>query len=73
MLNSHSASVLHTNRLFDAKYGPRKDRRLPGHIPHILDREVLEDLNEAFQYVRYIVVNMVTKDPLLLKHLLCRN
>ena len=48
LLDSYSESLLHVQRVFSDVYG-HAQRRVPAHIPHFVDRSILDDLHQAFR------------------------
>lgn len=46
-IDAYSASLQHTNRMLNRKYG-FKTRRVPSHAPILIDRDIMEDLQLTF-------------------------
>lgn len=47
-IDAYSASLQHTNRLLNRKYG-FKTRRVPSHAPILVDRDIMEALHSTFE------------------------
>ncbi|XP_018567426.1 N-acetylglucosamine-1-phosphotransferase subunits alpha/beta [Anoplophora glabripennis] len=47
-IDAYSASLQHTNRLLNRKYG-FKSRRVPSHAPILIDRDIMEELRSTFE------------------------
>ncbi len=47
MIDSYGESLLHVNRLFSKNFGHSR-REVPSHIPHFVDKSVLEALHDSF-------------------------
>lgn len=46
-VDGYSASLQHTNRLFNDKFG-FKNRKVPSHVPILIDKDIMEELQLAF-------------------------
>ncbi|XP_074026778.1 N-acetylglucosamine-1-phosphate transferase subunits alpha and beta isoform X1 [Leptinotarsa decemlineata] len=51
--DGYSASLQHTNRLFNSKYG-FKSRKVPSHAPILIDKDIISDLQ--FTFAREFVI-----------------
>ncbi|KAK8386699.1 hypothetical protein O3P69_017869 [Scylla paramamosain] len=48
LLDMFAESLLHVNRLFNSEYGYQA-RRVPAHMPHFINKAVMESLQEKFK------------------------
>ena len=43
LLDTYAASLIHVNRLYNKEFGVEA-RKVPAHVPHMIDREVMEEM-----------------------------
>ncbi|KAK7070841.1 hypothetical protein SK128_002684 [Halocaridina rubra] len=48
LLDMFAESLLHVNRLYNAEFG-YEARRVPAHMPHLINREIMTELQKRFQ------------------------
>ncbi|KAH0550458.1 N-acetylglucosamine-1-phosphotransferase subunits alpha/beta [Cotesia glomerata] len=48
-LDTYAESLLYVNRIYNAAYGFQR-RRVPAHMPHLLDKKIIEDMHDKFKF-----------------------
>ncbi|XP_066946144.1 N-acetylglucosamine-1-phosphotransferase subunits alpha/beta [Macrobrachium rosenbergii] len=48
LLDMFAESLLHVNRLYNSEFG-YEARRVPAHMPHLINKQIMEDLQSRFQ------------------------
>lgn len=48
LLDMFAESLLHVNRLYNSEYGYQA-RRVPAHMPHLINRKIMENLQDRFR------------------------
>lgn len=48
LLDTYGSSLIHTNRLISRKF-ERRQRKVPAHMPHFIDVDVLRQVDSSFQ------------------------
>lgn len=49
LLDMFAESLLHVNRLYNSEYGYQA-RRVPAHMPHLINRKIMENLQDRYCY-----------------------
>ncbi len=48
LMDAYADSLLHVNSLYNKAYG-HEARKVPAHMPHMIDRDVMAELQEAYR------------------------
>lgn len=48
-LDTYAESLLYVNRIYNAAYGFER-RRVPAHMPHLLDKQIIIDMHDKFKF-----------------------
>ena len=56
LLDTFGDSLRHVNKIYNREFGFTA-RKVPGHMPHFVDRLIMNDFNERYKFVKRFLMN----------------